>query len=252
MIYTCYEMIRDCREGKPEGWLHFVKQYVPVIRRIAARRAPAGSAEGKKLDDLVRSLSRPAPGIFQELAPVQERVFVADLRNKVLAMLVPDRQANGADPSAVLGALEPFSLLERQAIWLATLGYDATTCARMLKSDVPMVERVRQKAAERAGSDFAEQWARVEPGRPGQDCLPVKVFLDTIDGRNTWPVRSSSELHINRCLFCLDHFCRMHETMDLLRAIEPLNEAETAHFGDVLGIAAARPTGWKRLFGGAR
>ena len=30
MIYTCYEMVRDCRENRAEGWRYFIRNYVPV------------------------------------------------------------------------------------------------------------------------------------------------------------------------------------------------------------------------------
>ena len=36
MIYTCYEMIRDCRAGRAEGWRYFISTYVPVIRKSLA------------------------------------------------------------------------------------------------------------------------------------------------------------------------------------------------------------------------
>ena len=40
MIYTCYEMVRDCRADLPEGWTHFISYYIPVSRRILAQYAP--------------------------------------------------------------------------------------------------------------------------------------------------------------------------------------------------------------------
>ena len=40
MVYTSYEMIRDCRANKPEGWSHFVIHYVPFIRRVIAHYFP--------------------------------------------------------------------------------------------------------------------------------------------------------------------------------------------------------------------
>ncbi len=40
MIYTCYEMIGDCRAGLPQGWSHFLAQYVPPIRGFLAHYFP--------------------------------------------------------------------------------------------------------------------------------------------------------------------------------------------------------------------
>ena len=36
MIYTSYEMIQDCRAGKPAGWSYFLANYKPVVERLAA------------------------------------------------------------------------------------------------------------------------------------------------------------------------------------------------------------------------
>ena len=46
MIYTCYEMVRDCRAGVPEGWIYFISYYVPAIRKTLTQYAPerAGDA----------------------------------------------------------------------------------------------------------------------------------------------------------------------------------------------------------------
>src|SRR5438445_12830611 len=33
MIYTCYEMVRDCHADRPEGWAYFISNYVPLIRK---------------------------------------------------------------------------------------------------------------------------------------------------------------------------------------------------------------------------
>jgi hypothetical protein len=44
MIYTCYEMIRDCRENRAEGWRYFITTYVPVVRKLIAHYAGADEA----------------------------------------------------------------------------------------------------------------------------------------------------------------------------------------------------------------
>jgi hypothetical protein len=44
MIYTCYEMIRDCRENRAEGWRYFIRNYVPVLRKLIAHYKGSGEA----------------------------------------------------------------------------------------------------------------------------------------------------------------------------------------------------------------
>src|SRR5262245_14505913 len=83
MIYTSYEMVRDCRADKPEGWLYFLSQYVPAIRKLLAHYAPSGL----RLEDILAALRRPDSSLFQSSEPAPERWFVAELRQKVLAEL---------------------------------------------------------------------------------------------------------------------------------------------------------------------
>jgi len=44
--------------------------------------------------------------------------------------------------------------------------------------------------------------------------LPVKAFLDILDGRTIWRDRELPTQQVNRCLHCLDHFSRMWRWWD--------------------------------------
>src|ERR1051326_7896997 len=118
MIYTSYEMIRDCREGKSAGWRHFIKQYVPVVRRILHRY---GRAEGET-EGVLTSLRRGETVLFQVLEPVPERPFVAELRQ---AIVVRSGEPTSVvlDLETVAGALAPLTLVEKQTVWLGTMRY---------------------------------------------------------------------------------------------------------------------------------
>lgn len=88
MVYTCYEMVRDCRADRPEGWSYFIANYVPVIRKLLAHygrdRAPA-------LEGVLAGLRKPESSLFASLEPSPERWFVGELRQKVVAGLaIPD------------------------------------------------------------------------------------------------------------------------------------------------------------------
>jgi hypothetical protein len=119
--------------------------------------------------------------------------------------------------------------VEKKVVWLETMRYDAEDSARMLRMDGKTVGKIRDKAAEmlRANQD---RWSRtiLEDNGPAlakavaekstPECISVKALLDMIDGRSTWPKREEAERHITGCWHCVDHFSRMHEVCDLLRA----------------------------------
>jgi hypothetical protein len=55
--------------------------------------------------------------------------------------------------------------------------------------------------------------------------------------------------HLAGCWHCVDHFCRMLEVVQLLRGSQPLTEAESQPFRELLRVAPPRSTGWKRMIG---
>src|SRR5579859_2954622 len=91
MIYTCYDMIRDCRADRAEGWSHFITNYVPVIRQLAAHYFPHS---GAVLEPVLVALRRPESSLFQSLEPAPERWFVAELRQRVL-VAYEEREGTG-------------------------------------------------------------------------------------------------------------------------------------------------------------
>src|SRR4051794_13230411 len=111
MIYTCYEMVRDCRADKPEGWSYFIAHYVPAISRLLERYPEAGL----KLETVLISLRKPESSLFASAEPAPERWFVAELRQRILA------EAALRDPGAVLdletaaAAFEPLTVVEKLA-----------------------------------------------------------------------------------------------------------------------------------------
>ena len=57
--------------------------------------------------------------------------------------------------------------------------------------------------------------------------------------------------HLRTCWHCVDHFCRILESVYLLRDTPELSEAECEPFRKLFGIAAPQKSGWKRLIGRA-
>jgi hypothetical protein len=218
MIYTCYDMIQDCRAGKPGGWSFFMANYKPAVDRMAAHYG---------LTDIDGILAGVRDTLFQTIQPMPERHFMAELRQKVLAAM-PDQPVE-LDLETLAQAFAPLTVVEKKAVWLETMRYGAEDAARMLRMDPNTVGKIRDKAADllRGAQD---RWSRtiledngMSLGRAAAaqstpDCVLPKSLLDIIDGRSTWSKREEAERHITACWHCVDHFSRLHEVCDLLRS----------------------------------
>ncbi len=261
MIYTCYEMVRDCRADLPEGWTHFISYYVPVIRRAVVHYAPERAGDAGLLDHILVTIRKPETGIFQSSEQPEERWFVAQVRQLMVAELGAPAAEISIDLETLTAALEPLTMTERQAAWFETMGYSPAQVGPMLRVSAETVEKVRDRAAEliRGKVDSWRRTLLAENGPAlgreaaagaGPDCLPTKAFLDVVDGRTAWRDREMMDRHLRTCWHCVDHFCRMLEVVQLLRGSQPLSEAESVPFRALLGVAAPKRSGWKRFGGG--
>jgi hypothetical protein len=261
MIYTCYEMIRDCRADRAEGWRYFIAGYVPVIRKLLAHYQAGGTGDSAALERVLRAVRQPESSLFQSLEPAPERWFVAQLRQKVMEELAPSAPAMPLDLETVAAALEPLTLVEKQVAWLETMLYTPAETGVLLRMAPPTAEKIRGKAADLIRGKV-DSWSRTllaENGRAlgraaaaaaGGECLPPKTFLDMLDGRTTWGGRDRLERHVTRCWHCIDHFCRLVEVVEILRGNQPLSDAEAAPFHELLGVQAEKPPAWKRWLAG--
>jgi hypothetical protein len=249
MVYTAYEMIRDCRENRPQAWRYFIAHYVPVLRKLLAHYA---SADGGALERIAAD-----PNLFTGIEPEAERPFVAELRQRILAQL-PAPAHLGLEE--VAAALEPLTMIEKQAAWIETLRYPAAETGAMLRMSPATVEKIRDRAAELLRGHLSS-WSRTMLADSGlalgreaatahtKDCPSSRVFLDVLDGRATWQGREEMERHVASCWHCIDHFCRMAEVIELLRGVQPLTAEESAPFLRLLRIEEKRK-GWRAIFGG--
>jgi hypothetical protein len=239
MVYTCFEMIRDCRADVPQGWRHFASSYVPVIRRIL-KQYGAGEMD---MDPILLSLRKSSGPLFQSMDPSPERWFVAELRQVVLASLAVPEPEIALDLATVAEALAPLTMVEKQAAWLDTMRYDVAVSGEMLRISGSTVEKVRARAAELIRGKV-DAWNRTllaenglalgreAAGGAGKDCLSAKAFLDILDGRTTWGNKEMMERQVNSCWHCVDR---------------PLTDAEAAPYWKLLGVGEKK-AGWKRLF----
>ena len=244
MIYTSFEMIRDCREDRPEGWRYLVANYVPAIRKLLAHYQPMQPAPVKSV---LMELKNPQSGFFRSIAPAPERQFVAELRQAIVAGLQFPPPEIALDLETAATALAPLTLAEKQAAWTEGMGYTAEEAGAMLRMAPATISKIRARAAEllRGAVDI---WRRslLEENGPGlglsaaravgAECLPAKAFLDALDGRTTWRGREEMERHAAGCLHCVDHFCRMAEVVALLRDVEPLADEEAGPYYALLGV----------------
>src|SRR5581483_77924 len=169
MIYTCYDMIRDCRADRAEGWSHFITYYVPVIRKLAVHYFPRS---GAAIEPVLVVLRRPESSLFQSLEPAPERWFVAELRQRVLAAY-EGREGTGTSEvslelETLAKAFEPLTVVEKQATWLETMRYTPEQTGVLLRMEPRTVEKIRDKAAEllRAQMDLWRRSLLAENGRP--------------------------------------------------------------------------------------
>jgi hypothetical protein len=260
MIYTCYEMVRDCRANLPEGWMHFILHYVPVCRKALAHYAPERAGAPAQLDRILLTVRDPESFLFQAAEPPEERWFVSQLRQLVVAGLAAPAAEIPLDLETLTLALEPLTMTEKQAAWFEAMRYPPEQAGPMLRVSPDTVEKVRHRAADliRGKVDTWRRTLLAENGpalgreaarAAGADCLPTKAFLDVVDGRTTWSGREMMDRHLAGCWHCVDHFCRMLEVVQLLRGSRPLTEAESQPFRELLRVAPPRSTGWKRMIG---
>ncbi len=264
MIYTCYEMIRDCRADRPEGWAYFLTHYVPVIRTLLAHYFPERAGDAALIDRVLVALRQPESSLFQSLDPAPERAFVCELRQRVLRAVEADRASAAPevpiDLETLGSALEPLTLTEKLVVWFETMLYGDEDSARMLRMSARTAEKIRGRAAELVRGSV-DNWRRSlladngpflgqsSASQSTKDCLPAKAFFDVIDGRTTWRGREEMDRHVKGCWHCLDHFCRLLEVVDVLRAAQPLSETDAEGYKGLLGLQPAKRPFWKRMAG---
>jgi hypothetical protein len=250
MIYTCYEMIRDCRADKAEGWAYFISNYTPVVRKLTAHY-------DVDFESALAMLRNPQSSPFQSMEPAPERWFVAELRQKIVAAAPHVTAEISLDFETVAAALEPLTTVEKQAAWFQTMRFAPKPTAEALRMAASTVEKIRERADELVRG-------KVDSWRPGllaangralgleaakaatKACLPAKTFLDVLDGRSTWRGREEIEQHVGACWHCVDHFCRMAEVIEVLRGLQPLSESEAAPIKKKFGIETSKRSFWKR------
>ncbi|MBI4910897.1 MAG: hypothetical protein HY820_45225 [Acidobacteria bacterium] len=249
-IYTCHDMIRDCRAGNHAGWSYLVTYYLPVLRTLLHQYYAGRAGDEQLIERVLLKLKSPQLPLYAA-NPSTEREWVCLLRQELLRIVELDKASDAAsipiDLETLTQALEPFTIIDRQFIWLETMGYKAESTALMMNLDTSSVTRARERAEE-ALRQHMDHWRRglllenglalsllAETSR-GANCLPARAYLDTIDGRITWSHKKDYEFHLRQCWHCVDAFCRIREVDFALRGVKPLAEAEARPYHKLLGV----------------
>jgi hypothetical protein len=237
-VYTCFDMLRDCRSGQREGWQHLVRQYVPYWRALLVHYAPHLAMDPETDFRILGRLQQPGCHVFDAGGPVPEGQFLLDLRAFVLGVVLPPeperRMPLAADRLAAL------SLVERQAVWLETLKFDDRLTGRILDIDPALVLALRKRARAALGGAVPSLFA-VPPAGPA--CLSPRPLGDLLEGRAS----PSVEEHLMRCWCCLDLLCRLREARYLMARRPMLTDDEVRGFEHYLGVEEPRPTFWQRV-----
>ncbi|MFN3324011.1 MAG: hypothetical protein ACK5AZ_10990 [Bryobacteraceae bacterium] len=263
-IYTCFDMIADCRANKREGWVYFVTHYLPLCGTLIEHYYPDRSADAELLGRVLRALRDPKSSLFG--TPESEREFCSRLRQFVLAAVEDDKASTAPEISldfeTLTEALAPLTAMERQAVWLEAMGYHPEHAGSLLNMDAATAGGIREKAADLLRGKM-DQWninvmqqngfllRQAVKGLETEQCFPSRTFLDLLDGRMTWADRQDVDRHMVGCWYCVDHLCRMREIDAILRDSRPLRAGEAEPYLKLLGLPAGKVPFWKRLFAGA-
>lgn len=263
-IYTCLDMIRDCRADRPEGWSYLVTTYVPVIRRFLAHYYANRWADADLIHRVLKALRHPQSVLFQAPGPVTEREFVAMLRQEVLRLVEADQESGKPevelDLETLTAALEPFTVTEKQLVWMESMAYSAEATALLMNLEVSTVRKARDRA-EDALRGALDCWRRGLMAENGlalgrlataartPDCLAAKAYLEIIDGRITWARKKDYDFHMAKCWHCVDSFCRIRESDFALRECKPLTADEARPLRELLGLPEEKKSLWRRVMG---
>lgn len=272
MVYIFEQMIEGCARRKARAWRELVKGYLPLARHFLARYAPALARDAETVIPRLfsRALASDA-AFFRSFSGRTEREFMVHFR----AFLIACARAMAAAPSpgapvatleVLESALNDFTVLQRQIVWLYALGYDPAELGPILKVKAETVAQAVADAQERLRASM-ELWstdslrasapALVEAlsARETPDCYPYLTYHRIMDGQITWKDRDAALAHLTRCFRCVDRFCVFQEAVYYYRKLPAATPAEVEAVIKALGfplVGETKPSLVARLFGRRR
>ena len=258
-IYTCFDMIVDCRQGRAEGWRYFTRTFVAALRRTFAHY---GGGE-EHVFKLIERLRAPSDSPLHAMQPMTQREFLDALRPLVLELTAPATKGISPDLSLVQDALAPLTATERQTAWFESFGYSAEDAARIMRMSPETAVKLRARTDELLRSKL-DDWTVGLLATYGRDLgvqiersppdtrLAYRDFFDVMDGRNSWQHRTMFERTLEESWYEVHRACCVREADDALAKASPLDGAATLSVLNRLGIPPESVGFWKRLTAGKR
>jgi len=251
-IYTTFEMITDCRAGKPEGWIFFVTHLIQPCRTILKHY---GGDE-----DALRRFLVDKRSVITASEPATSRHLMTRWRGALLESAgYPQRPVrHDLDLEILQEALVELMPLERQMVWLETMEYGIEESATLMHVAPDAVMRAREKAGEMLRSKMDHWWKSIlfdcgpSLGAAARAAIPAEpvafnTFIEVIDGRLTWQGRFEVDRSLSGSWHEVDHFCRVREADEVVGRAHPLSEAEAQPYLDLFGVKLPKPSLWKRM-----
>ncbi|HXE90717.1 MAG TPA: hypothetical protein VNK82_07115 [Terriglobales bacterium] len=265
-VRTIFAMAEDCARGERRGWQEFVRDYLPIARRLLEHYFAVLKPDLPNHTAAVFERARAQQNAwFRGLRFSNEREFLMAFRE--LVFLYGREEARVPVPRISMEQyqqlIEGLSLVEREMLWLYVKGYDAPQIAPMIMNAAATAEAVKSVAQERMAKllpgSVTEVFggsvhALIEAAEQARTdaCLPWKTFNNIVNGQIAWRERELAEAHVRSCLYCIDRFTSFQEMIRYRKDAVPASEAEIDAVLARLGFGGSGQKGLlARLFSGA-
>lgn len=262
-VRTIFAMAEDCARGEALGWHEFVRDYLPIGRRLLEHYFRVLKPDLETHAAAVFERARAQDNAwFKSLKIANEREFLMAFRE--LVFRYGREEARVQVPRISMEQygqlIEGLSLVEREMLWLYVKGYDAAQIAAMILNAAATAEAVKGIAQERLArllpGSVAEVFsgsvhALIEAAEQARTdaCLPWKTFNNIVNGQIAWRERELAEKHIRDCLYCIDRFSSFQEMIRYRKDAEAAPEVEIEGLLGRLGLPSQQGKGpLKRLF----
>lgn len=263
MIYTFHNMIQDCLRRDAQAWREFVTRYLPLARHFLLHYFPGAAGDADRMLAQIFGGTLDSEGhFFRSFNGRAERELMVHFRQFVIerahALAPPPASAPPVSQEVLEAAFKDFSALQRQVVWLYTMGYPPEKLAPILNMKAETAAEITKAAQEKlrgAMDSWSEDSLRsslralVESVsvQESKDCYPYLTFHRIVDGQVTWQDRDQALAHLTRCFRCVDRFCVFQEVVYFSRKLPEATPAEIEAVLSSLNLPA--PAKKKSLLG---
>jgi hypothetical protein len=255
-VYTCYDMIADCRAGKDAGWEYLITNFVPAVRRLLRHYAPERDTD-EEIKTYLTALRDDSDSPIRVLNASTGREFLFGLRDHLVRWASAQADVEDTvDIERFAAALAELTVVERQIAWYAVLGYDADAAGAIMRvspsTSLLVIERAAALLAdETPGISLQGQSAALQAAARSLELekeVALSEYLHFIDGQLGWSSRKDVEMALERSWREVDRSCRIREADDATRDTEPLTVEEGAVLLSSIGMAPKQKSFWQKVF----